>query len=167
MDTSATSTHSEGQAVNLFQCFGCLFHFIYPQGMKQLDHFFHSLAFYPKCDTRHATHYEIDALFDYGTHDLTTCITLFSTLLAQQPIDGPTGDFRPSNHMLESSILEAPMPIRVKAASKATSPSSLLSTSRCDRGRPEQADQATHTHKPFHNSLLIMSSILSCFPLQF
>jgi hypothetical protein len=56
-------------------------------------------TFCSKGDTRHATcrhaaHCELDALFDHGSHDITTCITLPSASLTQHPISDLTGDFQ-------------------------------------------------------------------------
>lgn len=98
------------QATNLFN----LSDFIPFHLSSRNDHLTY-ISFIPwtscsKGDTRHATcrhaaHCELDALFDHGSHDMTTCATLPSTSFTQHPIGDLTdGLFTTFQTSFEGSI---------------------------------------------------------------
>jgi hypothetical protein len=120
-------------------------------------------TFCSKGDTRHATcrhaaHCELDALFDHGSHDMTTCITLPSTSLTQPSI-GDLTDGLPqhSKLLLKAPILgnypRAPTPIHMEICIK--DQNSLLPLAAIT-----MQQRMTRTVRPNNNSSKHLSSIL-------
>jgi hypothetical protein len=92
---------------------------------------------------RHAAHCKLYALLDHGFHDITTCITLPSTSLAQHPIGDLTDISTTLRITLGFSICrQLPKGFRCLSTWKPLHQTpylsrSLLSPSRCNRDRRE------------------------------
>jgi hypothetical protein len=166
MDISATTSHSRTQAANLFNLSDFL-HFICAQGTNYLTHIFLILWTFcsnmrhATCDMRHAAHCKLDALLDHGFHDITTCITLPSTSLAQHPIGDLTDISTTLRITLGFSICrQLPKGFRCLSTWKPLHQTpylsrSLLSPSRCNRDRREIGLMKTAiSHEFVQNSLI-------------